>query len=476
MFIFFCKNCNKFEAFKSKAGGFKCPDCGQEYLSLGVTVDEWNNFSNDEMLDVIEKAKNPVTIKTPVFEAPVEKTFDIDEDDEFEEIDYAEPPRKKKEHRGKTKPARNISKGDKPPRSILWMIISIIAIIASIGSLYLENPTIIAIVATVCLILGVVALIMRAKLRGFAIAAIVSSSLVILLCILYGVFGLMNANKPDQKVKIADCEFTIPGYYKSEDSGYDGGQVYVVENGKNGAILIFLSMPVYNDGGATSSLLNDNKSFVEGKMDEINSMLDEPLEECILGGLRNMNGENIQFVSDCKIADMKAKKYSFTVKNDEIGEAKGLCVGSLDLYSGNVYCVLLAETTGSNKNYIGEFDRIITSANLRGQGSSVNSSSNTGNSDNSSKLATGGVDPNLKAALDEYEAFIDEYIAFMKKYSSDPGNAISMLADYTDMLTRLANFADKINGMDTNSMSAADYAYYMEVVTRVEKKMLTVAQ
>lgn len=71
-FIYYCPKCVKFNAFKSKTGSFKCPDCGGEFSSLGVTVGDWNNYTNDEMLDVIEKAKKPVVIKEPVFNNAIE--------------------------------------------------------------------------------------------------------------------------------------------------------------------------------------------------------------------------------------------------------------------------------------------------------------------------------------------------------------------------------------------------------------------
>ena len=52
--------------------------------------------------------------------------------------------------------------------------------------------------------------------------------------------------------------------------------------------------------------------------------------------------------------------------------------------------------------------------------------------------ASDGVDPDFKAAMDEYEAFIDEYVTFIKKYEEE-GKPVSMLADYTKMMTQYSN-------------------------------------
>lgn len=95
-------------------------------------------------------------------------------------------------------------------------------------------------------------------------------------------------------------------------------------------------------------------------------------------------------------------------------------------------------------------------------------SAESGNSSNS-----GEVSPDVKEALDSYEAFIDEYVAFMQEYK-DSGNAVGMLSDYTSFLQRYTDFAQKIDAMDTSDMSTADYAYYIEVTSRVSQKLLGV--
>lgn len=88
------------------------------------------------------------------------------------------------------------------------------------------------------------------------------------------------------------------------------------------------------------------------------------------------------------------------------------------------------------------------------------------------KETVNGVDPDLKAFLDSYEAFMDEYVDFMKKYMADPGNAIAMLSEYTEIMVKYEDFADKVDKYDSDSMSTEDAKYYLEVVNRCNQKML----
>ncbi len=98
--------------------------------------------------------------------------------------------------------------------------------------------------------------------------------------------------------------------------------------------------------------------------------------------------------------------------------------------------------------------------------------------DNSSKTEfaeqTSGVDPELKAFLDSYEDFVDEYVAFMKKYMADPTNAVSMLSEYSEIMGKYADFAEKVDQYDSKEMSVEDEKYYLEVTTRCTQKMLEI--
>jgi len=87
---------------------------------------------------------------------------------------------------------------------------------------------------------------------------------------------------------------------------------------------------------------------------------------------------------------------------------------------------------------------------------------------------TSGVDPELKAFLDSYEEFVDEYVVFMKKYMADPTNAVSMLTEYSEIMGKYTDFAEKVDQYDSKEMSTEDAKYYLEVTTRCTQKMLDI--
>ena len=86
-----------------------------------------------------------------------------------------------------------------------------------------------------------------------------------------------------------------------------------------------------------------------------------------------------------------------------------------------------------------------------------------------------GVTPEFKATMDSYEAFFDEYIAFMKAMSEDPNNT-AMLLKYATMMMQYTETMEKLDAIDESKLSPADDAYYIEVMARIEVKLLEAAQ
>ena len=59
----------------------------------------------------------------------------------------------------------------------------------------------------------------------------------------------------------------------------------------------------------------------------------------------------------------------------------------------------------------------------------------------------------------------------MEKYKNSD-DAASMLMDYSSYMQQYADLMQKINSIDTSNLSAADYAYYIEVTSRCSQKLL----
>lgn len=90
--------------------------------------------------------------------------------------------------------------------------------------------------------------------------------------------------------------------------------------------------------------------------------------------------------------------------------------------------------------------------------------------------SSAGGSSDFRATMDAYEAFMNEYCDFMETYGSDSSNVVAMAADYADMMARYEDAMEQIDAIDEESLSADDLAYYMEVMGRVNARLLEVGQ
>lgn len=86
-----------------------------------------------------------------------------------------------------------------------------------------------------------------------------------------------------------------------------------------------------------------------------------------------------------------------------------------------------------------------------------------------------GVTPEVKEAMDSYEAFFDKYIEFMQVYEESESTAELML-EYADYMAQYAEMTEKIEAIDEDSLSTADQMYYIEVMSRVSQKLLAASE
>ena len=91
--------------------------------------------------------------------------------------------------------------------------------------------------------------------------------------------------------------------------------------------------------------------------------------------------------------------------------------------------------------------------------------------DDSSESDAGLLSPEFKKTMDDYEAWFDHYCDVMERYQEDSSN-LELLSEMTDLLTEETKMLDEMENMDQSEMNTAELAYYLEVMARIEKKLL----
>lgn len=82
-----------------------------------------------------------------------------------------------------------------------------------------------------------------------------------------------------------------------------------------------------------------------------------------------------------------------------------------------------------------------------------------------------GIRPEFKEAMDTYEAFFNEYCDFMAEYKENPTN-LSLLGKYAGMITKLDEMEKKFNSWEEGDMSSEELKYYLDVTSRIQKRMV----
>lgn len=102
--------------------------------------------------------------------------------------------------------------------------------------------------------------------------------------------------------------------------------------------------------------------------------------------------------------------------------------------------------------------------------------STTGSQSGDEEAATdeNGVSEDLKAFLTEYQTFIANYVAFMKKFYGNPDGQKSLMDAYINIIDKYDYYAVTIERYDTSSMSAADKAYFEEVINKCNQELAKV--
>ena len=169
-----------------------------------------------------------------------------------------------------------------------------------------------------------------------------------------------------------------------------------------------------------------------------------------------------KYVSSCEdkgfTVDYDKDENSFSAKNKDSYKISVKYLGNdnIDIYLEAPKKEDDSETTPSNPS------------------SSDNTETDNNTQTNNDSNMVDGMRKEFKDAMDSYEEFMDEYVSFMKKYNANPTDT-GLLADYTKYLSKYSKFVEDFDKWDGNDLNAKEAAYYLKVQTRVNKKLLDVA-
>lgn len=359
---------------------------------------------------------------------------------------------------------------------IVLMLLSIID--------FLTDPPLVTILLSATILAGsIFCLSKKYKLKGFTIVALILSAI----CLLAGAFqankfGILkmppksgtktsevtNENKPTISVEnntvpekpsskeetFGRVTFTIPGYYLDNENNTSSEKVFETDD----HVAVFAFAAIERSLPRSSFANPEAKKILGSKFKEL------------MAGLSNLTEENAVYD---EVVGLQSMLMSYTGKENE-NDVKCSVAFINDEDNSSVIAIIHVYYDEYADKYADDFNLVLDSARLK-SGTITSSSTADDTSDSSeSSSSSGGVDPDLKAFLDSYESFVDEYVAFMKKYIADPTNAISMLGEYTEIMDRYSDFADKIDKYDSKTMSTEDAKYYLEVTTRCTQKMLDI--
>lgn len=87
-------------------------------------------------------------------------------------------------------------------------------------------------------------------------------------------------------------------------------------------------------------------------------------------------------------------------------------------------------------------------------------------------VTSSDIRPEVKDALDSYEAYFDEYVEVMNAYAEDPTN-LSIMGKYMEFLGSYAEMTKKMDDLE-GDLTDAELGYYLEVTGRITQKLATV--
>lgn len=267
----------------------------------------------------------------------------------------------------------------------------------------------------------------------------------------------------NQTLEYGGVIFQLPSYLTRDESeeGSNGKLRYAYEDGQNAYVLTF------EIADTTGEKFISSRDAVQEKL------------------VKNSKNGKLISSSDQNIEGMTSRIFEFTCGDNNEVLSKILLIYNYD--TAKAICVTTGERLTAPKSFGSDTTKIFYTLKkvvpekepVEGEAAVENQPvENTAPAEEpaeSTAEETGGVSPEFKKTMDDYEAFFNEYAEFMKKYANSD-DAMSMLNDYLSMLTKYSEAMEGLDSINEQELSTADYAYYTEVMLKIDAKLIEAAQ
>lgn len=352
---------------------------------------------------------------------------------------------------------------------VLGILALVLALIGCLG--FSVVPPVVSVAA---LVLAILSLVRKEWRKGLAIAALVIAAL-----------GLLAAaGKSGTGSAAVREESSAPETSAADSSAADEGEEEkeeeeeVQEFSLDGVTFrIPVKYEADGDSFATKEgdvviLIGDMDGVTEDQFDRIEDKLDERMDDKMTESFTSPVRKS---ALGSEVAGHKARSYCYTGERNDYPVTVYIDLINVE-EKGKLLMVMGVAEESRTEEFEADYRKVIDSAAYTNAADTKRQDSAADSADDEAgeaSAAPAGVNPDLKAFLDGYEAFIDKYIDFMQKYQANPTD-LGLLMEYADMMQEYADFMEKVDDYDSDEMSAADAAYYLEVTSRCTQKMLRV--
>lgn len=253
------------------------------------------------------------------------------------------------------------------------------------------------------------------------------------------------SNKTNQNVVFHGISFSIPSYFDVCDAESQENYLHYYPEKEEYYCSLFFQV---EDIKLTKQ---DFEKLRESMVDEILEAAKENQDKIALLD-KSINIKNTDMLG-CELS------YISIEDDNQLSTYKKCLMYNPNLQEVIMVVIIYDSIDASQYDYFEDFDKIIGSACLI---TDVDNSTNFNNSN--------GISLEFKDAMDSYEDFFDKYIDFMQSYDS----SLNMLPEYMDFMNQYTETMEKINSIDVNSLSEQEHAYYLDVMMRIDKKLLDV--